>query len=130
MGVICDKRWIIDNGNEEFEDEVENDKEDSDYELLEYCHIELFKFFVNWLSGNPDCDNDFKAKILVNFDLAKFTSDELITHVRQSSLYSDKDILDVLDQKKNFEKEKNNYMVKNLDKFLKYYAATNRIGKS
>jgi len=140
--VICDKRWIIDDENEEIEDEeVENDKEDSEYELLEYYHIELFKLLVNWLSGNPDCDNNFKAKILINFDLVRFTSDELTTHVRQSSLFSDKDILDALgqkipiltekietleNQKKNFEKKKNDYMVNQLDKFIKFYVDTNR----
>ena len=53
------------------------------------------------MSGNQDCDTDFKAKILKLFDLSKFTSEELTKHVRQSSLYSDKDIIDALSQKNN-----------------------------
>ena len=62
--------------------------------------------FVNWLSGNPDCDIDFKAGILNIFELDRFTSDELYTFVRKSSLYSDKDLFDALAQKNVLLKEK------------------------
>ena len=114
--LIGGKRWVI-NGDvskgEGSEDKsrgddnitksdqhVEDDTEKSEeFKLLENFQFEMFKMFVNWLSGNQDCDTDFKAKILKPFDLRKFTSEELIKHVRQSSLYSDKDIIDAFSQK-------------------------------
>ena len=70
--------------------------------------------FVNWLSGNPDCDSDFKARILNIFELDRFTSDELATFVRNSSLYSDKDLFDALAQKTVLFKEKH----ETLEKYL------------
>ena len=70
--------------------------------------------FVNWLSGNPDCDSDFKARILNIFELDRFTSDELYTFVRKSSLYSDKDLFDALAQKNVLLKEKH----ESLEKYL------------
>merc|ERR1712126_748081 len=69
---------------------------DNWYELLKYHHVEMFQIFINWLSGNPDCDSDFKTRILNIFDINRFTAKELSTYVRESSLYSDKDILDAL----------------------------------
>ena len=56
----------------------------------------MFKIFVNWLEGNSGCEKEFKGKILKQFSLEGFTNEELITCVRGSSLYSEKEILDSL----------------------------------
>ena len=132
--LINDRRWAnVDGGDEESNRSIEKDKsikgegneikgyeegenafEESEYELLIHHQIEVFKMFVNWLSGNPDCDSDFKARILNIFELDRFTSDELATFVRNSSLYSDKDLFDALAQKTVLFKEKH----ETLEKYL------------
>ena len=122
--LIDDKRWVIDCDDMKVEDaekntgdvdnidsikgdqELEEDTEESEYDLLENFHFEMFKMFVNWLSGNPDCGSDFKERILKMFDLDKFESEEL-TYVRQSSLFSDKDVFDALVQKNVLLKKEN-----------------------
>jgi len=156
-----------DEGNYEEEEEVEgeddksielleNKKVDSDFDLWKHCHLELFQLFVNWLSGNPDnCDSDFKSSILDSFDLSRFSSEELTTIVRKSSLYSDKDLFEALaqknillqgknetleNQKKLLEKEKKNLVDSNsklkkekkdfakiqVNKFVDFYFTRNR----
>ena len=123
--LIEDKRWknqgdtlssICDNVEDEVAKVVENDKEKSEFALLESWHFEIFQVFVQWLSGNPDCDNDFKARILNFFDLDKFTSEQLAADVRKSSLYIDGDLLDVLGKKNVFLLERNNTLGNNLSK--------------
>ena len=110
--LIEDKRWkkegdtLTSSSSCNDEDEgvkgIENDQEDSTFALLENLHFEIFQVFIQWLSGNPDCDNDFKARMLNFFDLDTFTSEQLTTDVRKSSLYTDGDIFDVLGQKNVF----------------------------
>ena len=58
-----------------------------------------FKMFTNWLSGNPNCSQSFKDEMLKHFDLKEFSCIELTTFVRQSSLFTEKEISDVLDMK-------------------------------
>ena len=58
-----------------------------------------FKMFTNWLSGNPNCSQSFKDEMLKHFDLKEFSCNELTTFVRQSSLFTEKEISDVLDMK-------------------------------
>ena len=79
--------------------------DEGDNSILNACHFEAFKMYVNWLSGNQDCDTDFKEEILKRFDLEKFTSEEL-AFVRQSSLFPDKDVFDALVQINVFLKDK------------------------
>ena len=83
---------------------------------LHFWRIEIFQVFVQWLSGNPDCDNDFKTRILTFFDLDRFTSEQLTADVRKSSLYTDEDLLDVLGKKNVFLLERNNTLGNNLSK--------------
>merc|ERR1712227_575042 len=123
--LIEDKRWknqgdtlssICDNVEDEVAKVVENDKENSEFALLENWHFEIFQVFVQWLSGNPDCDNDFKTRILNFFDLDRFTSEQLTADVRKSSLYSEGDLLDVLGQKNVLLLERNKTLGKDLSK--------------
>ena len=79
-----------------------------------YHHFELFKIFVIWLSGNPDCDSDFKTRILSSFDLNRFTNEELTSHVRKSKLYSVEDILDALSKKNILLSESNKELRKKI----------------
>ena len=118
---ISNKRWTI---RDESESDVENDstkneKENSDYEQWKHCHLEWFKVFVNWLSGNPDCDSGFKERILNYFDINRFTSEEFTTYVCKSSLYKDKCHLDVLGQKNILLSKRNNVLESHLSDIKK-----------
>ena len=62
-------------------------------------YIHKFKTFVNWLSENNNCSLEFKEKMVNLFKLEHFTSSELSTCVRESSLYSDAELMDVLRKK-------------------------------
>ena len=62
-------------------------------------YIHKFKTFVNWLSENNNCSQEFKEKMVNLFKLEHFTSSELSTCVRESSLYSDAELMDVLRKK-------------------------------
>ena len=62
-------------------------------------YIHKFKTFVNWLSENNNCSQEFKEKMVNLFKLEHFTSSELSTYVRESSLYSDAELMDVLRKK-------------------------------
>ena len=110
--LINDERWV--NFDEDDEESNRSEEKDSEYELLIHHQIEVFTMFVNWLSGNPDCDSDFKARILNIFELDRFTSDELSTSVRNSSLYSDKDHFEALAQKNVFLKNKHETLEKSV----------------
>ena len=56
-------------------------------------YIHKFKTFVNWLSENNNCSQEFKEKMVNLFKLEYFTSSELSTCVRESSFYSDADLI-------------------------------------
>ena len=84
--LIEDKRWknVVDCNN--LSGDENDDKEESEFEVFENWHFQMFQLFVQWLSGNPDCGNDFKARILNFFVLDKFDSEELTSDIRKSSL--------------------------------------------
>ena len=96
------------------DDDVEDDTDDADKEsgnddngvrveneekVDTANYIDKFKTFMNWLSGNQNCSQEFKEKMVNLFKLEHFTSSELSTCVRQSSLYSDSELMDVLREK-------------------------------
>jgi len=61
----------------------------------------LFPRFVtltSWLSGKSDVDEVLKTKLISMFDLKRFTNQQLTTTVRESRLFSESSILDVVSQ--------------------------------
>ena len=99
-------------GNDDVEDDQDDDedngesgnndngvREENEEKVDTANYIHKFKTFVNWLSGNQNCSQEFKEKMVNLFKLAHFTSSELSTYVRQSSLYSDSELMDVLREK-------------------------------
>jgi len=84
----------VDEGGEERGVNVENEEK---VDTTNYIH--KFKTFVNWLSGNQNCSQELKEKIVNLFKLEHFTSSELSTCVRESSFYSDSELMDVLREK-------------------------------
>ena len=51
-----------------------------------------FKFFQLWYSENKDCKAEDKKIILDSFDLDDFTGEELLTVVKESGLFPEKEI--------------------------------------
>jgi len=67
-------------------------------------YAKLFPKFVtlaSWLSGKSDVDETLKARLISMFDLRRFTNQQLTTTVRESRLFSDSSILDVVSQSVN-----------------------------
>ena len=50
------------------------------------------QFFQVWYSGNKDCKAEEKKMILGSINLDEFTGEELLTKVKESGLFSDKEI--------------------------------------
>ena len=50
------------------------------------------QFFQVWYSGNKDCKAEEKKMILDSINLDEFTGEELLTKVKESGLFSDKEI--------------------------------------
>ena len=50
------------------------------------------RFFQLWYSGNKDCKAEEKKMILNSINLDEFTGEELLTEVKDSGLFSDKEI--------------------------------------
>ena len=98
VSVFGDEGEVYDDEAIYEEEDWEEDDSESEYtvDMVKRYQIEMFKIFVNWLEGNSGCEKEFKGKILKQFSLEGFTNEELITCVRGSSLYSEKEILDSL----------------------------------
>ena len=87
---------IILDEDDSFEDEGEEDGEDDGEVEVDDERLNVFVF---WLSGN-DCSDEDKKEIKDSIDLKKscFTAEKLLTDVRQSGLFSVKEVDDrVLD---------------------------------
>ena len=76
------------------EDEDEEDEEDDEENEVDDDRLNVFVF---WLSGN-ECSDEDKKEIKDSIDLKKscFTADKLLTDVRQSGLFSIKEVDDRL----------------------------------
>jgi len=66
--------------------------------IKEENKVDLFTLVANWMKDNV-CEEDFKNRLLANFDIKSFTAEELLTVVRMSCLFSEGDILDIVGEK-------------------------------
>ena len=85
-----------DDDEENLGDDEENE-EDDEVSADDTDDADRFSAFVFWLSGN-DCSDEDKKEIKDSIDLKKscFTADKLLTDVRQSGLFSIKEVDDRL----------------------------------
>ena len=61
-------------------------------------YFSRFLILVSWLESNSDVDEEKKLKFIAFFDLNRFTNDQVTETLRQSNLFSDSLILDVVTQ--------------------------------
>ena len=86
-------------GSDDTDEDDEEDDDDTDHEDNGddgwVGDIDRFKAFLYWLSRN-ECSDEDKKEIIDSFNLlcGCFTADDLLTDVRQSGLYSMKEIND------------------------------------
>ena len=76
---------------------------DEDYD--EERFFPRFQTMTSWLESN-EVEEDFKTTLLSFFDLGRFTNSQLLSSVRESKLFAESSILDVLSEKvTNLEEE-------------------------
>ena len=69
-------------------------------------HFPRFVMMTTWLSSRNDVDLSLQYRWLTMFELKRFTNQQLTTTVRESKLFSESSILDVLGQSvKNLEEK-------------------------
>jgi len=76
---------------------------DEDYDIERY--FPRFQTMASWMESN-EVEEDLKTTLLSFFDLERFTNSQLMSSVRESKLFAESSILDVLSKKvTNLEEE-------------------------
>jgi len=87
--------------NDTLEELVQDLYDYDDYDFGDYDYERFFPRFetlTSWLESN-EVEEDLKTTLLSYFDLGRFTNNQLTSSVRESKLFSESSILDVLSEK-------------------------------
>merc|ERR1719300_1287960 len=94
--------------NDTLEELVQDLYDYDDYDFGDYDYERFFPRFetlTSWLESN-EVEEDLKTTLLSYFDLERFTNSQLMSSVRESKLFAESSILDVLSKKvTNLEEE-------------------------